>query len=210
MKKRHHPSYSSSSSEDYTSSSSEEDISVMRIAKINKDMKKPKPQENGNPNGKNFVIEQKPPTRIATPSEMKKPKPQEKGNPNTIIEQQPPIMIRSDNVDMSAANPVDVKVYADSYVYEMDMPGMKSGGEIKVEVEEDDYLVISGERKREEGVEYLRAERKVGKFMRRFVLPKNANTDAVSAVCQDGVLSVTLQKLPPPKNPRKTIQVIIA
>ena len=47
--------------------------------------------------------------------------------------------------------------------------------------------------------------------MRKFVLPENANTDAISAVCQDGVLSVTVQKLPPPepKKPR-TIQVKVA
>ncbi|XP_058773331.1 18.9 kDa heat shock protein-like [Vicia villosa] len=79
--------------------------------------------------------------------------------------------------------------------------------------EDDDYLVISGEKKRGEGVEYSRMERRVGKFMRKFVLPKNANADAVSAICQDGVLSVTVQKLPPPpqpKNHKRTIQVTIA
>ena len=62
-----------------------------------------------------------------------------------------------------------------------------------------------------EGAKYLRMERRVGKLMRKFVLPENANTDAISAVCQDGVLSVTVQKLPPPepKKPR-TIQVKVA
>jgi HSP20 family protein len=33
--------------------------------------------------------------------------------------------------------------------------------------------------------------------MRRFILPENANTDAISAVCQDGFLTVTVEKLPP-------------
>jgi len=33
--------------------------------------------------------------------------------------------------------------------------------------------------------------------MRRFILPENANTDAISAVCQDGVLTDTVEKLPP-------------
>ena len=47
--------------------------------------------------------------------------------------------------------------------------------------------------------------------MRKFVLPENANVEAVSAVCQDGVLTVTVQKLPPPK-PKKprTIEVKVA
>ncbi|RDX60883.1 17.9 kDa class II heat shock protein, partial [Mucuna pruriens] len=112
-----------------------------------------------------------------------------------------------------AATPADVKEYPNSYVFVIDMPGLKSG-EIKVQVENDNLLVISGERKREEekeGAKYVRMERRVGKFMRKFVLPDNANTDAVSAVCEDGVLSVTVQKLPPPdpKQPR-TIEVKVA
>ncbi|KAJ7966387.1 17.3 kDa class II heat shock protein-like [Quillaja saponaria] len=73
--------------------------------------------------------------------------------------------------------------------------------------------VKDGERKREEekdGVKYVRMERRVGKFMRKFVLPENANTDAISAVCQDGVLTVTVQKLPPPEPKKpKTIEVKI-
>nr|AGC51113.2 heat shock protein 17.9 [Vicia faba] len=110
-----------------------------------------------------------------------------------------------------AATPADVKENPNSYVFVIDMPGLKSG-DVKVQVEDDNVLVISGERKREEeekeGAKYLRMERRVGKFMRKFVLPENANTDAVSAVCQDGVLSVTVEKLPPPqpKKPR-TIEV---
>ncbi|OIW17100.1 hypothetical protein TanjilG_00191 [Lupinus angustifolius] len=79
---------------------------------------------------------------------------------------------------------------------------------------DENVLLICVERKREEendGVKYLRMERRVGKFMRKFVLPENANSNAVSAVCQDGVLSVTVQKLPPPhpKKP-KTIGVKVA
>lgn len=172
-----------SSSSDSSASSSEEETYTKRSVKINNNMKR-KPQESRNPNSKTIAIEQ-----------------------------QPPIIIRCENVDMHAATPADVKVYSDSYVYEIDMPGLKFGSEINVNVEDDDYLVISGERKREEGVEYWMMERKVGKFMRKFVLPKNANTDAVSALHQDGVLSVIVQKLPPPPQPKKlrrTIEVTIA
>jgi HSP20 family protein len=112
-----------------------------------------------------------------------------------------------------ASTPADVKEYPNSYVFVVDMPGLKSG-DIKVQVEDDNVLLISGERKREEekeGAKYLRLERRVGKFMRKFVLPENANTDAISAVCQDGVLTVTVNKLPPPEPKKpKTIQVSIA
>ncbi|KAK4706441.1 hypothetical protein R3W88_022946 [Solanum pinnatisectum] len=112
-----------------------------------------------------------------------------------------------------AATPVDVKEYPNSYVFVVDMPGLKSG-DIKVQVEEDNVLLISGERKREEEKEeakYIRMERRVGKFMRKFSLPDNANTGAISAVCQDGVLTVTVQKLPPPQPKKpKTIEVKVA
>ncbi|KAF5726140.1 heat shock protein 17.7 [Tripterygium wilfordii] len=112
-----------------------------------------------------------------------------------------------------AATPADVKEYPKSYVFVVDMPGLKSG-DIKVQVEDDNVLLISGERKREEekeGAKYVRMERRVGKFMRKFVLPENANTGAISAACQDGVLTVTVQKLPPPEPKKpKTIEVKIA
>ncbi|VFQ89467.1 unnamed protein product [Cuscuta campestris] len=113
-----------------------------------------------------------------------------------------------------AATPADVKEYPNSYVFIIDMPGLKSG-DIKVQIEDDNVLTISGERKREaeekEGAKYVRMERRVGKFMRKFALPENANLEKISAVCQDGVLTVTVEKLPPPepKKPR-TIDVKIA
>ncbi|XP_057799862.1 17.3 kDa class II heat shock protein-like [Salvia miltiorrhiza] len=111
-----------------------------------------------------------------------------------------------------AATPADVKEYPTSYVFVIDMPGLKSG-DIRVQVEEDNVLNISGERKREEeeGAKYVRMERRIGKFMRKFVLPENANTDKITAVCQDGVLTVTVEKLPPPEPKKpKTIEVKIA
>ncbi|KAI3701814.1 hypothetical protein L6452_27171 [Arctium lappa] len=112
-----------------------------------------------------------------------------------------------------AATPADVKEYPNSYVFIVDMPGLKSG-DIKVQVEEENVLVISGERKNEEekeGVKYVRMERRIGKFMRKFSLPENANTEKISAICQDGVLTVTVEKLPPPEPKKpKLIQVQVA
>ncbi|KAI3468086.1 hypothetical protein Pfo_024749 [Paulownia fortunei] len=110
-----------------------------------------------------------------------------------------------------AATPADVKEYPSSYVFIVDMPGI-AAGDIKVQLEDDNVLVVSGERKREkeEGVKYLRMERRLGKCMRKFSLPENANTDAISAVCRDGVLVVTVEKLPPPEPKKpKTIEVKI-
>ncbi|GJS86245.1 17.9 kDa class II heat shock protein-like protein [Tanacetum coccineum] len=111
-----------------------------------------------------------------------------------------------------AATPADVKEYPNAYVFIVDMPGLKSG-DIKVQVEDDNVLVISGERKREEeeNVKFVRMERRIGKFMRKFSLPENANIDKISAVCQEGVLTVTVDKLPPPEPKKpKLIQVQVA
>ena len=114
-----------------------------------------------------------------------------------------------------ASTPVDIKVLPSAYEFVLDMPGVKSG-EIKVQVEDGNMLVVTGERSRDEedkegGSKYLRMERRVGKFMRKFSLPDNANLDTISAVSRDGVLTVTVQKLPPPEPKKlKTIEVKIA
>ena len=69
--------------------------------------------------------------------------------------------------------PTDVKEYPNFYTSIVDMPGMKPG-DIKVQVEDDNVLVISEERKREEEKEgakyYVRMEGRMGKFMRKFAL----------------------------------------
>ncbi|XP_074369135.1 17.9 kDa class II heat shock protein-like [Apium graveolens] len=57
-----------------------------------------------------------------------------------------------------ASSPADVKEYPNSYVFVVDMPGWKSG-DIKVQVDEDNVLVVCGERQREEkkeGVKYVK------------------------------------------------------
>ena len=111
-----------------------------------------------------------------------------------------------------AATPADVKELPGAYVFVVDMPGLGTG-DIKVQVEDERVLVISGERRREEreDAKYLRMERRMGKFMRKFVLPDNADMDKISAVCRDGVLTVTVEKLPPPEPKKpKTIEVKVA
>lgn len=122
-----------------------------------------------------------------------------------------------------ARTPADVKELPNAYQFIVDMPGVRPS-EVKVQVEDENVLVVSGERvrrekvaadqeekKEEEGVKYLRMERRMGKFMRKFVLPENANTENITAVCQDGVLIVTVEKLPPPEPKKpKTIEVKVA
>ncbi|XP_052732846.1 17.3 kDa class II heat shock protein-like [Vigna angularis] len=100
--------------------------------------------------------------------------------------------------------------YPNSYAFVIDMPGLK-GGNINVQMEEDSVLVISGQKKREKEevrTKYLRMERRVGKFMRKFKFPHNANKYTISVRYQDGVLTVTMNKLPPP-SPHKELKPLV-
>ncbi|GBG93379.1 hypothetical protein CBR_g67427 [Chara braunii] len=102
---------------------------------------------------------------------------------------------------------MDVKETPTAYEFVADLPGL-SREEVKVQLENKNVLVISGERHRETkkgeagGVKYHRIERSTGKFMRRFTLPENAALDKIGAQCKDGVLTVTVPKIPP-KEPEK-------
>eukprot|EP00250_Pteridium_aquilinum_P015104 c22379_g1_i2 orf=200-682(+) len=110
------------------------------------------------------------------------------------------VYLRERNAMASTA--VDVKEYPTSYVFIADMPGLKSS-DVKVTVESGNVLQLSGERKKEEEpadvkVKYLSMERRVQKFMRKFTLPSDADVENIAAACHDGVLTVTVPKIPPP------------
>ncbi|KAL7100281.1 hypothetical protein ACP275_09G137500 [Erythranthe tilingii] len=103
-----------------------------------------------------------------------------------------------------------------AYTFYVDVPGL-SKSDIQVSIEEENTLVIksNGKRKREdrdeEGCKYIRLERRPPpqKLTRKFRLPENCNVSAVTAKCENGVLTVVVEKLPPPPKP-KTVQVTIS
>jgi len=99
--------------------------------------------------------------------------------------------------------PVDILDTPKEYIFYMDVPGV-SKSDIQVTVEDENTLVIrsGGKRKREDGEEegckYLRLERRAThKVLRKFRLPENANVSAVTAKCENGVLTLVVGKLPP-------------
>ena len=92
---------------------------------------------------------------------------------------------------------VDVKEEDGGYKITADVPGL-SKSDISIQVSPDRVLAISGERKtqeeeNEEG--YYRMERRFGKFMRSFQIPKDADDGQIKAKCEAGVLSIWIPKI---------------
>ncbi len=90
---------------------------------------------------------------------------------------------------------VEVFETDEAYVVEADLPGFAKEA-FRIEAE-DGRLLLSGERKREEAGKAQRvhrAERRFGKFERRFRFPRGFKADAVTAEYVDGVLRVTLPR----------------
>ncbi|TXG61830.1 hypothetical protein EZV62_013193 [Acer yangbiense] len=104
---------------------------------------------------------------------------------------------------------VDWKETPEAHVFKADLPGMKKE-EVKVEVEDDRVLLISGERnveKEDKNDTWHRVERSSGKFSRRFRLPENVKMDQIKALMENGVLTVTVPKQEAKKPVVKAIEI---
>ena len=104
---------------------------------------------------------------------------------------------------------IDWKETPEAHIFKADLPGLQKE-EVKVEVEEGRILQISGEKSKEQedkNDKWHRIERSIGKFLRKFRLPKNAKMDQVKASMENGVLTVTVPKEEEKKPEVKNIDI---
>ena len=105
---------------------------------------------------------------------------------------------------------VDVQETNDTYLLEAELPGLEEK-QIKVQVEGGKLTIESGredekeEKKDETGNRYLVRERRQLAFSRSFTLPDNADTESVSAVFKNGILSLEIKKRA--ENARRLIEI---
>jgi HSP20 family protein len=102
------------------------------------------------------------------------------------------------------APPIDVYETSDTFVVTAEVPGLRRQ-DVELAVE-DSRLTIHGKREARPGagdaVHYHQVERGHGTFSRVFEFTTKIDGDRVTADLTDGVLTVTVPKIPPPP-PRK-------
>jgi len=114
-----------------------------------------------------------------------------------------------DDATAIANTHLDWKETSDAHIFKADLPGLRKE-EVKIEVEDDRVLKISGERKKEEeqkNDKWHRIERSYGKFLRRFRIPENTKVEEVKATMENGVLTVTVPKQSQPKPEVRAIEI---
>ncbi len=99
------------------------------------------------------------------------------------------------SIPMGLSPSFEVRETKDSFVFEADVPGIKEQ-DLEVTLS-GDRLTISGKREAKEETKtqtYYACERSYGEFSRSFTLPEGADTSAIKASLEGGVLTVTVKK----------------
>lgn len=91
------------------------------------------------------------------------------------------------------AAPVDIEELDDAFVVELDLPGVRKE-DVSIDLR-DNELMIKGEMKERERKGVLRRQtRRYGAFEHRISVPGDVDPDSVSAMLENGILTVRLAK----------------
>jgi HSP20 family protein len=103
---------------------------------------------------------------------------------------------------------IDIREGDQGYFVTAELPGIDPK-EVEITVQEN-MLLIKGEKKFEQeskGEGYHRIERSYGSFRRGINLPKGVDTEHIEATFNNGVLNLTLPKLPEVKPQARRIEI---
>jgi len=107
----------------------------------------------------------------------------------------PRLPVEGNGKKLDWAPPADISETDNEYVIRAQLPAVKKE---EVQVTFDDGMItIKGERrqqKEDKNEKFHRVESLYGSFERRFSLPENVNSDAISCDSKDGILTVHIPK----------------
>lgn len=87
----------------------------------------------------------------------------------------------------------DIYISEDDAVFIFDLPGVKKG-DVKIEIEEDNSLIVRAQNSHKESSGAALKEYKTGNYYRAFKLSDNYDKMNVRAALENGVLTVTVPK----------------
>ena len=93
----------------------------------------------------------------------------------------------------------------EAFILELALPGWEKS-DVTLEVD-GELLLVNGERDTANQPEYRRREFGLTKFEKSFHLPETVDVDTISASLEQGVLAITLPKVPEAQPVRKAIEV---
>lgn len=117
---------------------------------------------------------------------------------NRLFDQPNPAKQQDEQNNIFAADwvpAVDIKEETERFLIHADIPGVDPK-DIEVHME-NGVLTIQGQREKETKEEregFKRIERARGSFLRRFTLPDTADSEKITAKCNNGVLEVSIPK----------------
>lgn len=105
---------------------------------------------------------------------------------------------------------IDISEDENKLYVNAELPGIEKE-DVKLSVNEDNLLLISGNKKNDEDREkrsFIRVERNFGEFSRSLVLPENINRESIAAKFENGILYITLDKIEPEKPKEIKIEIL--